>query len=94
MSTPPTRAPDEQLLRRARAEFLEMPGMRLTVEQAQRLWGLDGDTCGRVLQALVDVNFLGQGSDRRYGRLSEGGLPLNASPTAKTAIRSPAAATR
>jgi hypothetical protein len=35
----------DQILRRIRAEFLEMPGMRLTFSQAKRLWGLDEQTC-------------------------------------------------
>ena len=30
-----------ETVRRVRAEFLEMPGLKLTVQQAQRLWGVD-----------------------------------------------------
>jgi hypothetical protein len=30
-------------LRRVKGEYLEMPGLRLTPAQAQRLWGLDRD---------------------------------------------------
>jgi hypothetical protein len=30
---------DEALLHRVYGEFLEMPGLRLTCQQAQRLWG-------------------------------------------------------
>ena len=41
---------DEGLLRRIRSEFLEMPGLRLSREQAQRLWALDAATCDRVLE--------------------------------------------
>jgi hypothetical protein len=33
-----------ELLRRIRAEYLEMPGLRLTAPQAQRLFGLDSET--------------------------------------------------
>jgi hypothetical protein len=61
----------EQTLQRIRAEFLEMPGLRLTVEQAQRLWHIDGPTCAALLQHLVDVKFLGCSRDGRYGRLPD-----------------------
>ena len=63
---------DEGLLRRIRSEFLEMPGLRLSREQAQRLWALDAATCDRVLRALVDADFLQRGMDGRYGRIGEG----------------------
>ena len=47
-----------ELVGRIRAEFLEMPGLRLTVVQASRLWGLDEDNCRRVIDALVGASFL------------------------------------
>ena len=59
---------DTDLLRRIRGEFLEMPGLRLTCAQAQRLWGLDVQTCALVLEQLVDVQFLIRASDGRYMR--------------------------
>lgn len=43
----------EQLALRISGEFLEMPGLRLTMPQAQRLWCLDGDTCAEVVALLV-----------------------------------------
>ena len=43
---------------RIRGEFLEMPGLRLTCRQAQRLWNLDAVVCESLLAALVDVRFL------------------------------------
>jgi hypothetical protein len=46
------------LLQRVRAEYVEMPGLKLTAAQAQRLWGLDGATCHAVLAALLDLAFL------------------------------------
>ena len=46
------------LLRRVRGEFLEMPGLCLSVEQAQRLWGLERHACESVLNALADTQFL------------------------------------
>jgi hypothetical protein len=45
-------------LRRAQAEFLEMPGLKLTEAQATRLCCFDAVLCSRVLQALVDERFL------------------------------------
>jgi hypothetical protein len=43
----------ESLAVRVRGEFLEMPGMQLTLPQAQRLWGLDAATCDLVVTILV-----------------------------------------
>jgi hypothetical protein len=48
------------LLHRIRGEFLEMPGLHLTLPQAARLWQLDLDTCDRVLHALLADGFLRQ----------------------------------
>ena len=45
-------------LQLVRAEYLEMPGLSLTIQQVQRLWGLDPVTAEAVLAALVDVKFL------------------------------------
>ena len=47
-----------ELIGRARGEFTEMPGMRLTSRQAARLWGLDAVTSERLLGALVGAGFL------------------------------------
>jgi hypothetical protein len=48
----------ESLALRVRAEFLEMPGLRLTLAQAQRLWALDHDACIRVVDVLVSRSVL------------------------------------
>jgi hypothetical protein len=47
-----------ELVGRIRSEFLEMPGLRLTLVQASRLWGLEQDDCRRVIDALVGTSFL------------------------------------
>lgn len=47
-----------ELLRRIRAEYLEMPGLRLTASQAQCLFSLDSETWDAVLGALLDAKFL------------------------------------
>ena len=46
------------MVRRVRAEFLEMPGLRLTFAQAMRLWDLSENECQRVIDALIAVCFL------------------------------------
>jgi hypothetical protein len=48
----------DPLLERIRGEFNEMPGLRLTLSQAQRLWGLDACVCQASLRRLVDARFL------------------------------------
>ncbi len=48
----------EHLIRRIRNEFNEMPGLRLTLHQAARLWGLERDTCRAVIDQLVAASFL------------------------------------
>lgn len=54
--------------RRVRAEFREMPGLRLTVTQASRLFGLDIPECKVVLNRLVDEGFLIQSREGLYAR--------------------------
>lgn len=68
MSTAPTRTTDE-VLRRVRGEFLEMPGLRLTTPQARRLWGLDASQCDALLGALVEANFLFRTRDGAFMRV-------------------------
>jgi hypothetical protein len=48
----------DNVLRRVREEFREMPGLRLTPAQATRLWGLERETCYEVINALVAAAFL------------------------------------
>ena len=62
--------PLEDICRRIRGEYIEMPGLRLTVTQAQRLWGLDRTVCETVLSALVDVEFLIRNRDGTFVRRS------------------------
>jgi hypothetical protein len=35
------------------AEYTEMPGLSLTLSQAQRLWAVDRRTCEAVVDALI-----------------------------------------
>lgn len=48
----------DAIVTRIRAEFREMPGLRLTPAQASKLWGLETDTCRRVIDELVATAFL------------------------------------
>lgn len=43
---------------RCKGEFLEMPGLRLTLPQAARFLGIDAVTCERALEQLVLAGFL------------------------------------
>jgi hypothetical protein len=61
----------ERPLKRIRAEYLEMPGLRLKLEQVQRLCGVDRSVCQMVLESLVDSKFLGVSPDGHYARLTD-----------------------
>lgn len=62
----------DDVLECLRSEFLEMPGLRLTAAQAQRLCGIERALCQTVLDALVDDSFLCVKSDGAYGRPTDG----------------------
>ena len=66
----------DDVLQRIQGEFVEMPGLRLTPAQAQRLWGLERDVCDALLGALVDAKFLAQTRDGAFIRL-EGARPTS-----------------
>ena len=63
-----------ELLCRIRAEYLEMPGLRLTAPQARCLFGLDAETWDAVLTALVDAKFLSQTRNGMFGIASNTGV--------------------
>ena len=48
----------ERLVRQIRAEYLEMPGLCLSIQQAQRLWALEPRVCAALLKSLIDARFL------------------------------------
>jgi hypothetical protein len=58
----------QQLVERVRAEFLEMPGLRLTLPQAARLWGVDLPSCEAVVNVLVECEFLQRTSNGTVAR--------------------------
>ena len=55
-------------LRRAQAEFLEMPGLQLTEAQAARLWAFDSALCSAVLSSLVESRFLVRRRNASFAR--------------------------
>jgi hypothetical protein len=56
---------------RVRAEFVEMPGLRLTSRQAARLFALERELCAGLLQHLTDTGFLWQTHDGAFLRRDE-----------------------
>jgi hypothetical protein len=71
----------DDVLQRIQGEFVEMPGLRLTAAQAQRLWGLERDLCDALLGALVDAKFLSQTRDGAFIRMD------GARPTSLTHVK-------
>ena len=65
-------SPEDGLMKRVRGEYREMPGMRLTLDQAMRLWMVDRRTCAAVLNSLVAAHFLEQDPHGRY-KMAHGG---------------------
>ena len=60
-------------LERIRAEFLEMPGLQLTLGQVHRLCGIERGLCEEVLDSLVHEDFLYVKTDGRYALLTSDG---------------------
>ncbi len=76
----------DDLLSRVRGEYDEMPGLSLTMPQAQRLWALDQQTCAVVLRTLVEGRFLRRTPHGRYVR-SEQARGVNGSANVDTRHR-------
>jgi hypothetical protein len=66
VSTVSTIGPTADVVRRIRGEYLEMPGLRVTARQAQRLFGLDAITCDEVLAGLLQSGFLSRTVDGMF----------------------------
>jgi hypothetical protein len=62
------------VLTRLRGEYLEIPGLRLTAQQVQRLCGIERMLCQSILDALVDGAFLSVNPDGTYARLTDGNV--------------------
>lgn len=71
----------DELLSRVRGEYLEMPGLHLTVRQAARLWGLEAVVCDALLSRLVASRFLRQTPAGTFARAtSEGRTEVDPRP--------------
>jgi hypothetical protein len=57
---------DDGVRRRAEAEYLEMPGLKLTSRQAARLWQLDQAASTRLLDSMVESGVLDRAKDGAY----------------------------
>jgi hypothetical protein len=62
---------DAELLVRIRGEFLEMPGLRVTIADAARLWQLEPGACRALLTALVEQHSLSVTKDGAYVQCSQ-----------------------
>jgi hypothetical protein len=58
MTQPFHAASDPRLLQRVHGEYMEMPGLRLTIAQACRLWNVGCRHQPRCAEPLVDEQFL------------------------------------
>ena len=57
---------DREWSGRILAEYREMPGLRLTLRQAARLWAMDAVHCQAILDALVAAGSLRRDSKGEY----------------------------
>ena len=55
-----------RLVQRVLAEFREMPCLRLTADQAQRLFGLRPDVSRRIMDRLIEQGHVRIDADGRY----------------------------
>jgi hypothetical protein len=62
----------ERLVRRVRSEYLEMPGLTLTLRQAQRMWHMTPGECEGLLRTLVDSGFLAMTPGGAFVRAGSG----------------------
>jgi len=57
-----------ELARRIQGEYIEMPGLSITLGQAQRLLAIDETTCTAVFRTLVTRGVLRRTSEGQYVR--------------------------
>ena len=58
-----------ELTRRVQAEYAEMPGLSITLVQAQRLMAIDEPTCAAVFRALIKQGVLKRTPQGQYIRV-------------------------
>ena len=86
----PTRSEQTTLLARIRGEYREMPGLRLTVAQACKLWQLDREKCLGLLEHLVTEGALYRRSDGAYCAFP----PIRPTPVKAVRVDAPASVRR
>ena len=74
----------QDVFNRLRAEYTEMPGLRLKAKQVERLCGIEETMCQLVLDSLVAQKFLYAKSDGRYARVTDGRHPHPAKADLRT----------
>jgi predicted RNA-binding Zn-ribbon protein involved in translation (DUF1610 family) len=65
--------PITRLVERIREEYAAMPGLKLTREQACRLWGVGHETCTAALDTLLAEGFLHRTGTGKYVALPRPG---------------------
>ena len=60
----------QNALLRIQTEYVEMPDLKLTARQAQRLWHLSHDVWETALAVLMAKQFLAKTRDGAYVRVS------------------------
>ena len=65
------------LLTRVKSEYVEMPGLSLTLPQAQRLLGLDRATCEALMRDLVTTGFLTNTAAGRFKLARQSARPAH-----------------
>lgn len=59
----------ETLIMRMQGDFLDRPGLELTLPKAQKRFGVDETTCEAVLDVLTDASVLARTHEGAYVRL-------------------------
>lgn len=62
------RGPVRTLMQQVQAEYAEMPGLSVTLPQAQRLWAVDRPTCEEVFSHLIEKGVLKMTTRGRFVR--------------------------
>ncbi|MGH9254104.1 MAG: hypothetical protein ACRD3C_05990 [Vicinamibacterales bacterium] len=81
----------DRLTDRIRAEFGELPGLKVTFAQACRLWHADETKCLAALEALVEEGFLRRSASGAFIALPKPGGKMMKAAAADTssAVRCP-----
>jgi predicted transcriptional regulator of viral defense system len=56
------------LMEQVQAEYAEMPGLSVTLPQAQRLWAVDQSTCEEAFSRLISRGVLRRTTKGRFVR--------------------------